>query len=237
MYQIKRPTQILLILSNLPVLIGLLLYGWGIKEVILIYWLETIVIGLFSIAKTLIARASPDIVTRLLKNGFGYMLWPYKLLITFLTAVVVGVYTLVTGLAVTFMMLVIDYGFHDLPEGITPPEYLYSQMSTGYIWVALGIICLQHTLSFVVNFIMKKEYTTNQDSRQMEILTRRIGTILNPVLPCMILFAIIVSLEGRLSPDMADTIRKIPAVLMILSKTIFDFRSHTKEHDPDIVQS
>jgi len=236
MYQLKKPTLALLLVSNLPALIGLLVCGWGIKEVILLYWLETIVIGLFSIVKTLIARASPDIETWLSRSGFGFMLWPYKLFIAFLVSVVVGAYVLVTGLAVTFMMLVIDYGVHDLPQGITPPEFLYSQVSTPYLWLALGIICLEHAISFVLNFIINREYKRNQDSRQMKILGRRVGAILNPVLPCMILFAVIVSFEGTLSQETITLTRKVPALLLILSKTYFDFHSHRKEHGLDTVQ-
>jgi hypothetical protein len=219
-------------LSNIPALIGLLFYGWEMKEGILLYWLETIVIGLFSILKTSIAIASPDVSDWLSRYG-KKILWAYKLLISFLVAVVVGVYALVTGAAVGFMMFLVDYGFHELPEGITPPEYLYSQISTQNIWLALKIMCLSHAMSFLLNFIIKKEYKKNQDRQQLEILGRRVGAILFPVVPCMIIFAIIVGMEGLISQESMFLLRKGPAALLILSKTYFDYHSHRKEHGLD----
>lgn len=233
MKAIQNLTPALLIFSSLFPLTGLLLYGWGMKEIILLYWAETLLIGVFSIMKTLIARASPEVVTWLTGSGYGFMLWPYKGLIAFLMAVAVGAYALVTGVAVGFMMLVIDYGFHDLPDSITPPEFLCSQFTAQNLWLFLGIICLEHALSFVINFIHRKEYLRNQDRQQMEILGRRVGAILSPVVPCMILFAILVSLEGRLSHDTVSTIQKVPAALLIVSKTFLDFRSHRREHGFD----
>ncbi|MBN1496003.1 MAG: hypothetical protein JXA07_04485 [Spirochaetes bacterium] len=236
MKTIQNLTPALLIFSSLFPLTGLLLYGWGMKEIILLYWAETLVIGIFSIIKSLLARANPEVVAWLTGSGYGIMLWPYKVLIAFLVSVAVGAYALVTGMAVGFMTLVIDYGIHDLPDGITPPEFLFSQFTAHHLWLFLGIICLEHALSFVLNFILKKEYLRNQDRQQMEILGRRVGAILNPVVPCMILFAILVSLEGRLSHETVSTIQKVPAALLIFSKTFLDFRSHRREHAFDGVQ-
>jgi heme/copper-type cytochrome/quinol oxidase subunit 2 len=226
-------TARLLLLSNVPPLIGLLFYGWGIKEGVLLYWLETIVIGLFSILKTSIAKASPDAIDWLSKYGKTVLLL-YKLFITFLVTILVGAYALVTGVVVGFMMFLIDYGFHEFPEGITPPEYLYSQISTRKIWIALAIICLSHAVSFLVNFIIRKEYRKNQDREQLEILGGRVGAIVLPVVPCMIIFAIIVSMEGLISQGTMTLLRKGPAALLIISKTYFDYHSHRKEHDSKI---
>jgi hypothetical protein len=233
--QMKNLSTKLLLLSNIPALIGLLCYGWGMKEGILLYWIETIVIGLFSILKTFIAKASPEVSDWLSK--YGKIIWAYKVLITILVAVVVVVYALVTGAAVGFMMFLIDYGFHELPEGITPPEYMYSQISTHRIWLALEITCLSHITSFLLNFIINKEYRKNQDRQQLEILSRRVSAILFPLVPCMIIFAIIVNMEGMISQEAMTLLRKGPALLLIISKTYFDYHSHRKEHGFDTVQN
>jgi hypothetical protein len=102
----KDFTKYLLILANTPALVGVLFYSWGLKEIILLFWLETVVIGIFSILKTLIARPDPTVVKWLSK--YGNIIWGYKLLITFLFSVLVGVYTLVTGLGVGFLLMIID---------------------------------------------------------------------------------------------------------------------------------
>jgi hypothetical protein len=84
----KDFTKYLLILANTPALVGVLFYSWGLKE------------------KTLIARPDPTVVKWLSK--YGNIIWGYKLLITFLFSVLVGVYTLVTGLGVGFLLMIID---------------------------------------------------------------------------------------------------------------------------------
>jgi hypothetical protein len=226
----KNWTGKLLLLANiLPPLAGVMFQGWDIKQGIILYWLETIVIGLISIIKAFIVKAPDDVTKWLSKYGRSILL-AYKLVITLLVSVAVGAYALLTGVVAGFMTLVTDYGVLDLPDGITPPEYLYNQVAAQNIWGALIILCLSHAISFVVNFIIKKEYKTNQMNRQMEILSRRVGAILLPVVPCMFLFAVIVSLENMLPGDTMALLRKVPAVLLILSKTYFDYKSHMKEH-------
>lgn len=229
--KMKNWTAKLLLLANIPPLAGVMFQGWDIKQGIILYWLETIVIGLFSIVKGFIAKAPDDVIEWLSKYG-KIILLAYKLIITLLVSVAVGVYALVTGIIAGFMTLITDYGVHDLPDGITPPEYMYNQVAAQNIRTALIIICLSHAISFVVNFLIKKEYKTNQMNRQMEILSRRVGAVLLPVVPCMFLFAIIASLENILPGNTMALHRKVPAVLLILSKTYFDYKSHLKEHGP-----
>jgi hypothetical protein len=233
--KMKNLTSKLLLLSNIPALIGLLFYGWEIKEGVILYWLETMVIGLFSILKTSIAKIAPEITDWLSKYGKA-ALFIYKTFITLMIAILVGVYALVTGAAVGFMMFLIDYGCHELPDGITPLEYLYSQISTQNIWLALKIIILSHVVSFLINFIINKEYRKNQDRQQVEILGRRVSAILLPVVPCMIIFAIIASLDGLMQHGTLALLQKGPAALLILSKTFFDYKSHRKEHGLKIAQ-
>ena len=49
-------------------------------------------------------------------------------------------------------------------------------------------------------------------------------------------FVISVSLEGTLPQETITVTRKVPSLLLILSKTYFDFHSHRKEHGLDTVQ-
>lgn len=227
--KMKNLTAKLLLLANIPALAGVVFQGWDIKQGILLYWLETIVICLFSIVKAFIAKAPDDVTEWLSKYGKSILL-AYKLVITLLVSVAVGTYALVTGVIAGFMTLIADYGIHELPGKITPPEYMYSQIAQQNIWTALIIICISHAVSFVVNFLIKKEYRTNQMNRQMEILSGRVGAIILPVVPCMFLFAVIVSLENTLPGDTMALLRKVPVVLLIISKTYFDYKSHVKEH-------
>ncbi len=232
----KNPTGKLLLLANIPALAGVAFQGWDMKQGILLFWLETIVIGLFSILKAFISKSPDDIIEWLSKYGKP-VLFAYRVVITVLVSVVAGAYALLTGIIAGFMTLIADYGIHELPEWITPPEYMYSKIAAQNIWTALIIICISHAVSFVVNSLIKKEYRTNRMERQMEILSRRVGAILLPVVPCIFLFAVIVSLENMLAADTMSLLRKVPAVLLIISKTYFDYKSHVKEHGPQPTSS
>lgn len=224
----KSPTPILLLLANIPALAGLLCYGWGMKEVLLLYWLETVVIGLFSILKTMIARVNPDVQVWLAK--YGRLIWAYRVLIVILISILVGVYALITGIGVAFMLMVSDYGLRELPDEMSLPGYLYGQMAALNIWFALKIICLSHAVSFFYNFIGMGEYRTNQDRRQTEILGRRVSAIVFAAIPCLILFAVFISIEELVSQETMALLRKVPAALLIVSKTYLDYQSHRDEH-------
>lgn len=65
-----------LIAANLLPLAGALFLGWTVGEIVLLYWLENVVIGLMNLAR--IAVAQPDALTR--KAAPGKQLRPYELL-------------------------------------------------------------------------------------------------------------------------------------------------------------
>jgi len=218
----------ILILSNVPPLIGFLFYGWRLKEVILLYWLETIVIGLFSILISLVSRPSPDAAAWLSKHG-NIALGAYKAAIAILMTILVGVYTLVTSLIVAFLLLVTEYGFDRLPEAITLPEYLYHQMSAQNIWLALGVVLLSHLTAFIYRFVIKREYLTYQDRQQMDLLASRVGAIVYTVVPSMIILVILVSLEGTLAESTLKLLHAGPAALLIVFKTYFEYQAHKNE--------
>lgn len=50
---LRLPSVIFLILVNLVPLAGVFVFGWDVGFLMLIYWIETVVIGLFNIPKIL----------------------------------------------------------------------------------------------------------------------------------------------------------------------------------------
>ena len=53
---LSRPSAWWLVLANLIPIYGVLQFGWSVGELLLLYWLETVVIGVFGIAKLVGAR-------------------------------------------------------------------------------------------------------------------------------------------------------------------------------------
>lgn len=75
---LRLPSVWLLILSNLIPLAGVLFFGWNIGLILLIYWVETVLIGLFNLPKLLTAQGTdgapngqkPGLLGRLFLAGF-----------------------------------------------------------------------------------------------------------------------------------------------------------------------
>ncbi|HPV42665.1 MAG TPA: DUF6498-containing protein [Spirochaetota bacterium] len=128
------------------------------------------------------------------------------------------------------LLFITGYGFHELPDGTTPPDYPCGQVAPQNLWMAPGTTCLSHATSFMYNFIIGKEYGRNRDCERVKIPGRRVGAILYTLVPAMILLAALVSLEGLVSQHTMMLLRKGPAALLILFKTYFDYRAHREEH-------
>lgn len=47
-----------LLITNLAPLIGVMFYGWDVSQIILLYWFENVVVGIYNVAKMLFANAS-----------------------------------------------------------------------------------------------------------------------------------------------------------------------------------
>lgn len=48
-----------LLIANLAPVLGALFLGWGVGEVLITYWLETLVIGLFTLPRIALAGSGP----------------------------------------------------------------------------------------------------------------------------------------------------------------------------------
>ena len=47
----SRPSSIILVLANLIPLVGVVLYEWNVLEILLLYWTESVVIGLINVMR------------------------------------------------------------------------------------------------------------------------------------------------------------------------------------------
>jgi hypothetical protein len=66
----RRPSVLFLVLVNLIPLVGVFVFGWDVAALMLIYWAETVVIGLFNLPKILTAGLGQGNPFALLGNLF-----------------------------------------------------------------------------------------------------------------------------------------------------------------------
>ncbi|MEQ1843820.1 MAG: DUF6498-containing protein, partial [Verrucomicrobiales bacterium] len=137
-----------LVLANLVPLFGAFFLDWSIFEIVILYWAENIVIGLFTILR-IMTVAPPDSPPVLLPGKLG--------LSAFFT-VHYGIFCLVHG-----VFIVVLLGGTRGMAG--PPEI--PQLAGGALKWALLALGLSHAASFVLNYLGKGENRATDLKAQM----------------------------------------------------------------------
>lgn len=119
-----------LLAANLIPLFGIIFFGWSAFMVIFLYWAENLVIGFYNVFRILLAEKA-NIIGRIFFAGFFTIHY--------------GMFTLVHGIFVFVLF------------GFMAGMQLSSLFSIG---IAAGLIALfvSHGISFIWNYLVKKEY-------------------------------------------------------------------------------
>lgn len=126
-----------LILSNIVPFIGVLHFDWEPMDVIFIYWLETLFIGLFNIIKMIFVSEK-------------YIIWKFILIPFF-----IFVFVLLQGIQGLIVFNVFPHYIHRFTDQyfeitiLSYLEYLF--------WPSLALL-LSHLFSLIWNFFLRKEY-------------------------------------------------------------------------------
>jgi hypothetical protein len=138
-------TTILLVAVNLLPLAGVLFFNWSVYEILLLFWAENLVIGLYAIAR---------LVTLYRRNGDGRTL----LLIPFF-CVHFGLFTLVHGI---FVMAI-----------FRPEDHVSGQAGMS-LWIPFLALLISHGASYVMNFLGNREYNRMEGGDVMFAPYRRV---------------------------------------------------------------
>lgn len=142
----KTPSALFLILVNLVPIMGVFLFDWDVGTLLLLYWVESIVIGLLNIPKMLTAKGDTG------KVGIGHRLFLIIFFCVHFGLFCFGHYSFLSGFF----------------ETIPPLTELLSQIMSlqGVLISALGLL-VSHALSMFLNFYGKGEYLTRAVGAQM----------------------------------------------------------------------
>ena len=148
-----RASSIVLILANLFPLAGVLLLDWRVFDILILYWVENVVIGILNVVRMALTREHDR--------------W-------FLMPFFVVHYGLFCFAHLTAIMTIFDpSGGTDAAWGLffgTPA----AEVMSSPLWIAAGAIALSHLFSFFGNFIAGGEYTRTS---ARELMTRPYGRI------------------------------------------------------------
>lgn len=190
-----------LLISNFIPILGVVFYQWDINSILFLYWLETLVILIFSIIKIKKAQGSPlvDQIGKTTINGVDINNFNKKALVKF-SKINNGIFILID-----LIMILLLFG---LPK-----------MSTHSIYVALFSITLSHYISYIINYIGKEEFLKISPARAYLIPESRL------------LIIITISFTGGIFVKMTGGGYMVALIIMVVLKTIVDLYAHTKEHE------
>lgn len=182
-----------LLASNLVPIIGVLFWGWNLKPILFVFWLENFVIGFWTLLKMLKI------------GGIGGI----PLVIFFMFH-----YGFFTFLHLVFLLALFLSDFH---MGIIPFNSKLNFILSWNIIFAFTAIFISHGISYVSNFIGRKEYLNHTLTEQMIAPYKRVF-----VMHITIVFGAFLVL---LFQD-----QKIVLLLFVLVKILIDCKTHFAEH-------
>lgn len=201
-------TVVFLVLVNLIPLFGVLFLGWSLFSIMVLYWLENGIIGLFNFLKigfaggppvpgaTLSSRPSPEtFVARVFTMCFF--------------AVHYGLFWVVHGVFVFALF----GGFAFGSSGAASSGSGWSEGATFAVFALL----LSHGVSFVVNFLGKREYLSISPQQQMGQPYARV-----------VVLHITILAAGFLVEILGTPV--VALVILIVLKTAIDVQAHLGEH-------
>lgn len=137
-----------LVAANLIPLLGALLWGWSVFDIVVLYWVENVIVGLINAVRMMLISNKGDGGAAFLEKGFsaGFFLVHY------------GIFTVVHGV---FVFSLLGGGFPGNGQK-ADPGVLFDKLG----WAVLALIG-SHLLSFFVNFLGRKEYQKRTLKEQM----------------------------------------------------------------------
>ena len=191
-HRLRTQAVVSLIVANLIPLYGALFLGWSVGSLVVLYWCETAVIGFYSILKLPFAAR-----------------WHALISVPFFM-VYFGVFLYFTGFMAIDFYVVLD-------EPVGRQWEAFSPIAIQFM-IFVPSVLVSHGVSFVTNFIGKKEYLlTDDDTELMLAPYLRMGVMVGIIIPG----AIIMAATGAPEALMAA---------FITFKIVLDVVAHLREH-------
>ncbi|WP_146398306.1 DUF6498-containing protein [Pseudobythopirellula maris] len=229
---LKRPSVWPLLAANALPLLGVLLFGWSTFEIVLLYWLENVVIGVVNVLKIITCSPDPGLVGEVknpqmrnaMRDTFGEPAagqWTAaKLFFVPFFTMHYGIFCLVHGVFV--FVLLGPGGLADSGFGNAGPRFFGlgaagATVLSGWLLLAFAALASSHLYSFFTNYLGRGEYrrTTPPD-----LMAQPYGRVV-ALHMAIVLGAFATVLLG--SPI-------VLLVILVAGKTLLDLKLHLREH-------
>jgi hypothetical protein len=208
-----------LIAANLVPLYGVLFRDWSLHLILILYWVESGIIGALNVPKIALARGIDDTDTQFTVNGRPASA-SSRVLLTLFFMVHYGIFWVVHGVFV--FLLPVFAGLGTMMFAAQDPQDPFGAVEFGAISVrtlAIGAACLalSHGMSFLFNYVGQREYLTVSPGRQMFSVYGRVVVLHVTILGGAFLI-------GALGTPLAAL------GILIVGKIIIDLGLHLREH-------
>ena len=195
----------MLVTANLVPLAGVLFLGWSVFDLLLLFWMENIVIGVFNVLRMGVRLVSMrDLTALFLIPFFAFHYGAFTAGHGFFILAMFGARE-TFGLG--------DAGFSPFGAFIMLERLLESQ--PGYLW-GLGAMVLSHGFSFLVNFIGRGEF------RHVDA-----GMLMHAPYPRIVVLHVTIILGGIITQALGQPLYAF--VLLVLIKITIDALEHLRE--------
>jgi len=151
---IGRVSLALLIVANLLPLVGVVFWDWDVFALLLLFWCENVIIGVFGIARIVVSGTT--------ENTFEGLFLPVFFLVHY------------GGFMFGHFMVLLYLYSSSVAEGstVTPADY-YLIVVQNLSWVVLIALFVSHGWSFVENFMGNREHERISPLQGMALPYRR----------------------------------------------------------------
>lgn len=207
----RMPAPVALVLANLVPVLGVLLAGWHIFPILLLFWMENVVVGAYTLVKMLLARGPAESA---LPIPFRYL---GNLFICAFFAFHYGMFCLVHGVFVAGFFGPKEAGQRFGADLLAVPGFAADLVWRQGLVLALLALIVSHGVSFYVHYLRPRAFEDAEAGRIMPEPYKRV-VILHVVI---LLGAFLVQATGS---------GVVPLLLLIGLKTVVDLTAHRREH-------
>lgn len=195
-----RPSVLVMILANTVPLIGVFVWQWEIFPLLLLFWFENVLIGVFNALKMLLA--SPD----------QPLTWGAKLFMIPFFSFHFGMFTFVHGI---FVMVLFGNALRPGTTFPTPSTFWETACELKLQWAILGL-AVSHAVSFATNYLGHGEFRRASLPLLMQQPYGRV-----------VVLHLTILLGGFLMMTLHSPV--VGLALLVVLKTALDVRAHLRE--------
>jgi len=198
-----------LIVTNLFLMTMAIIYKWTIYDQIMVFWCENLVIGFYTLIKLPMCR---DVLP---ENREHFPVKPKHI------KFIISPFFLIVFLMFCAMHLaMIHMLFYDDVESYANAheQNYFPQVNWNVVLISIAALFVNHGISFIINFLGKKEYLTYRMDQMLILPYKRVMLVHLIVM----VFGLLLNSAGRASI--------IGIVLFFLAKIWIDIRRHRAEH-------